>query len=129
MNINWEKIIYNSGDVFLPESVRNILGTVIYKYPNSKTNYTFYIQGWTFIHFLNGIITGYLYLYFDYTKKNYFLYMFMLHTLWEIWQIIIGMSKPLSITGRNNIIDTLVDTLAFLSGSYLYLYGYDRINK
>lgn len=121
MNINWEKIIYSSGDVFLPESVRNILGTVIYKYPNSKTNYTFYIQGWTFIHFLNGIITGYLYLYFGYSKKNYFLYMFILHTLWEIWQIIIGMSKPLNILGRNNIIDTLVDTLSFLSGSYLYI--------
>jgi len=121
MNINWSQIIYNSGDVFLPEFIRNILGKIIYKYPNSKTKYTFYIQGWTFIHFFNGIICGYLYLYFGYTKKYYFITMFIIHTLWELWQILIGMSKPLTIIGRNNSIDTLVDTSAFLFGSYLIL--------
>ena len=121
MNINWSKIIYNSGDVFLPEFIRNALGTIIYKYPNSDTNYTFYIQGWTFIHFINGILFGYLYLYFGYIKKYYFMNMFILHTLWELWQIIIGMSKPLNIIGRNNIIDILVDTSSFMLGSYLSL--------
>jgi|688.fasta_scaffold227600_1 hypothetical protein len=122
MNINWSQIIYNSGDVFLPEFIRNALGTIIYKYPNSEINYTFYIQGWTFIHFVNGIIFGYLYLYFGYIKKYYFMNMFILHTLWELWQIIIGMSKPWNIIGRNNIIDILVDTSSFLLGSYLILH-------
>ena len=121
MNINWSQVIYNSGDVFLPEFIRNALGKIIYKYPNSDTNYTFYIQGWTFIHFLNGIIFGYLYLSFGYIKNNYFINMFILHTLWEVWQIIIGMSKPWTIIGRNNIVDTFVDTFVFLLGSYLIL--------
>jgi hypothetical protein len=121
MKIDWNKLIYSSGDVFLPESVRNILGNIIYKYPNSDTSYIFYIQGWTFIHFLNGIISGYLYLYFSYKKSNYFLNLFILHTLWETWQVIIGMSKPWKITGRNNIIDTIVDTISFMLGTYTQL--------
>jgi len=121
MNINWSQVIYNSGDVFLPEFIRNALGKIIYKYPNSETNYTFYIQWWTFIHFLNGIICGYLYLSFGYIKNNYFITMLILHTVWELWQIIIGMSKPWNIIGRNNIVDIFVDTSVFLLGSYLIL--------
>jgi hypothetical protein len=46
----------------------------------------------------------------------------MINTTWETWQVIIGMSKPYNIIGRNGMIDTLVDTILFMLGSYLFFY-------
>ena len=43
----------------------------------------------------------------------------MLHTLWEFWQIIIGMSRPYSLSGRSNLIDTIVDTIVFMNGAII----------
>jgi hypothetical protein len=108
------KIIYNSGDVFLPEAVKNILQKDII----GSSKKTFYISGWSIVHFINGIIFGYLYLYFKYDIRSYFLTMFILHTLWELWQSIIGMAKPYKITGRSNIVDTIMDTILFMCGTY-----------
>jgi hypothetical protein len=109
------KIIYNSGDIFLPEAVKNILQKDII----GSSEKTFYISGWSIVHFINGIIFGYLYLYFEYDIRSYFLTMFILHTLWELWQSIIGMAKPYKITGRSNIVDTIMDTILFMCGSYI----------
>ena len=36
MKIDWHKVIFNSGDVFLPEPIKNFLSIFIYKYPNTK---------------------------------------------------------------------------------------------
>ena len=119
MTIKWSDVLFNSGDVFLPKNVRDTLAIILYKYPNDEKNYSFYIQGWTFIHFINGIIFGYLYLYLNYNKNNYIINLFILHTLWETWQVFIGMSKPWKITGRNNIIDFIVDTTAFMLGTLI----------
>lgn len=122
MKIDWHKVIFNSGDVFLPEPIKNFLSIFIYKYPNTKkeSNLIFYIQWWSIVHFISGIVVGFLYLYYGYQIQNYFLYMFMIHTLWEIWQIIIGMSKPYNLIGRNGLIDTITDTTLFMIGAYLY---------
>lgn len=131
-----KKIIYNSGDIFLPKQIKDILDKDIIG--NSKK--TFYISGWTIMHFLSGILFGLIILYYlnfqrfnnankylnNYNDKQhkqslykYLLYCFILHTLWEIWQIIIGMSRPYAITGNSNIVDILIDTLSFMLGSYL----------
>jgi hypothetical protein len=112
-----KKIIYSSGDVFLPEQINNALRTDLL----GSSKKTFYITGWSIIHLLNGIIFGYLYLYFKYDIKHYILNLFILHTLWEIWQFIIGMSKPYNLTGKNNILDIIVDTLLFMCGAYITL--------
>lgn len=122
MKINWHKVFFNSGDVFLPEPIKNFLSIFIYKYPNTKNeaDFIFYIQWWSIVHLINGIIVGFLYLYFRYNIQNYFLNMFIIHTIWEIWQVIIGMSKPYNIIGRNGLIDTITDTILFMFGSYLY---------
>ena len=45
--------------------------------------------------------------------------MLIIHTIWEVWQIFIGMSKPFSLTGDNNSIDIFVDTAAFMLGTYI----------
>ena len=118
MNINKkyiQNIIYNSGDVFLPEKVKDILGRDLIG--NSKK--TFYVSGWSIVHLINGIIIGYLYLYFKGDSRFYFFKLFIMHTLWECWQMLIGMAKPYKLTGRSNLIDTIMDTLFFMLGAYI----------
>uniref|UniRef100_A0A6C0IJP5 VanZ-like domain-containing protein n=1 Tax=viral metagenome TaxID=1070528 RepID=A0A6C0IJP5_9ZZZZ len=114
-NDYYKKIIYNSGDVFLPESLKHILGIDII---GSSKN-TFYISGWSIVHFINGIIVGFLYLYFKYDIHSYTLKLLTLHTFWELWQVLIGMAKPYKLTGRSNLIDSIMDTVLFMLGAYL----------
>lgn len=113
-----KNIIYNSGDAFLPDNIKQILSYDII----GSHKKTFYISGWSIVHFINGIIFGYLYLYFRYDKKYYIINLVILHTLWEFWQIIIGMSRPYSLSGRSNLIDTFVDTILFMSGALITKY-------
>jgi hypothetical protein len=120
-----KKIIYRSGDVFLPENVITILATDII----GSSKKTFYISGWSIIHFISGILTGYLYLYFKYDITRYALNMLIIHTLWELWQISIGTSKPYKLTERGNIIDTIVDTLLFMWGAYIILKIINKLKK
>jgi hypothetical protein len=110
-----KNIIYNSGDVFLPDNIKEILSYDII----GSHKKTFYISGWSIVHFINGILFGYLYLYFKYNKKDYIINLLILHTLWEFWQIIIGMSRPYSLSGRSNLIDTFLDTILFMSGALI----------
>ena len=122
-----KKIIYSSGDVFLPESVRTILLTELI----GSIKKTFYITWWSIIHFINGIIFGYLYLFFKYNIKRYVIIMLIIHTCWEFWQILIGMAKPYNLTGHNNLVDIIMDTLLFMMGAYitLKLYKYKYKNS
>ena len=113
-----KNIIYNSGDAFLPDNIKQILSYDII----GSHKKTFYISGWSIVHFINGIIFGYLYLYFRYDKKYYIINLVILHTLWEFWQIIIGMSRPYSLSGRSNLIDTIVDAILFMSGALITKY-------
>jgi len=113
--IQLQNIIYNSGDIFLPEKIKNILGTDLLG--NSKKS--FYVSGWSIVHFVNGIIIGYLYLYFKGDSRLYIFKLLVIHTMWELWQMLIGMSKPYKLTGRSNLIDTVMDTLFFMSGAYV----------
>ena len=113
--IDWERVIYRSGDVFLPKPIKELLDKSIY---TSQTN-SFYINGWTFVHVMSGLIIGYIYFYGGYNKRDYYYNLFIIHTIWEAWQIFIGMSKPFSLTGHNNSIDIIVDTAAFMCGTYI----------
>jgi hypothetical protein len=113
--MNIREIIYTSGDVFLPESIKNILTIDII---GSSKN-TFYVSGWSIVHFINGILFGYLYIYYGYNPNKYFLNMLILHIFWELWQIVIGMSKPFSLVGSSNIVDIIMDTIFFMAGSYI----------
>jgi hypothetical protein len=113
-----KNLLYNSGDAFLPDNIKQLLSYDII----GSHKKTFYISGWSIVHFINGIIFGYLYLYFRYDKKYYIINLVILHTLWEFWQIIIGMSRPYSLTGRSNLIDTFVDLILFMSGAVIINY-------
>ena len=110
-----KKMLYDSGNVFLPDNIKQIL---TYDVIGSHKK-TFYISGWSIIHFINGLIFGYLYLYLHFDKKYYIINLFVLHSIWELWQITIGMSRPYSLSGRSNLIDTIVDTILFMTGALI----------
>jgi hypothetical protein len=116
--INLQKIIYSSGDVFLPEKVKKILGTDLI----GTSKKTFYVSGWSIVHLISGIIIGYIYLYFKGYSRLYALKLFTIHTIWEVWQMLIGMSSPHKLTGRSNLIDTIMDSIFFMLGAYIILH-------
>jgi hypothetical protein len=80
---------------------------------------TFYISGWSIVHLMSGIIFGYIYLYFKWDSRLYTYKLFIIHTLWEFWQMLIGMSSPYKLTGRSNLIDIIMDTILFMLGAYI----------
>ena len=41
--------------------------------------------------------------------------------MWEFWQMLVGMSKPYKLTGRNNLIDIIIDTIFFMLGAYIVI--------
>lgn len=112
-------LVYNSGDFFLPKPIKQMLDKHIYDTPTKLL----YVNGWTFIHFISGILFGMLYLYLG--KRTdfyyYYYYLFIIHTIWELWQMLIGMTKIWELTG---IIDTLMDTFVFMLGAYFLLQTY-----
>ena len=120
-----KEIIFSSGEILLPDSVKNSLTSNII----GSSKKTFYISGWSIIHIINGLIVGFLYLFFNYDIKRYAINMLIIHTVWEAWQMLIGMSKPYKLTGSNNLIDTIIDTLLFMLGAYVILKLYHKTYK
>lgn len=114
---NLREIVYSSGDIFLPDNVKKFLSTDLI----GSSKDTFYISIWSIVHFLSGIFVGLFYFFMKWNVQTYMLNMFALHTIWECWQILIGMSNPYTLTGRGNLVDILIDTLVFMLGAYIAL--------
>jgi len=112
--MNMYNSLYNSGDAFLPEKIKYVLGLDLI----GTSKKTFYVSGWSLVHLINGILIGFLYLYLQGDSQVYIFKMFIIHTLWELWQMLIGMAKPYKLTGRSNLIDTIMDTIFFMTGAY-----------
>ena len=109
--MDWNSILFHSGDLFLPKPVKEFLE----QYWIGDDNSLFYVSCWTFIHFFTGVFTGYFLFHYK-SDLRYYVYGFFLHTLWELWQIF-GKNTPYWTTrGR---IDILTDTVAFMLGMIL----------
>lgn len=106
-------ILFKSGDLFLPKSVRNILE---YYYIGDDRS-VFYVTNWTVIHFLSGIFTAY-YLFSKFTTQQVYIISILIHSIWELWQIF-GENTPIQ-TLRGQI-DVLVDTVAYMLGVWIYI--------
>lgn len=102
--------LYRSGDLFLPPKYVNLLDTYIVGTDTS----VFYINYWTFLHFLSGVFLVWLTPYPD----HYALQFVIVHTIWEMWQIAIGMT-PMNLRG---FLDILMDTIAGMVGVYVTLH-------
>lgn len=97
--------LFLSGDLFLPKQVRSFLE--IYHVGSDRS--LIYITNWSLIHFVTGSVAawGGLSLWTA----------FLLHTLWEIWQLLVQ-NTPWTPRG---VIDVGMDTLLFLGGFLAYL--------
>jgi VanZ family protein len=117
----FSKILLNSGDVFLPPRVKRVLTTFLYNTPNNS----FYINGWSILHLLSGILIGLLYLFLGKEETTFYVHLLIIHTIWELWQVFIGMAKPWRRTCDSNLIDSIVDTVMFMMGAYVALSVYN----
>lgn len=115
MPTSFMDLIYNTGDAFLPTQFKNILSTTII---GSKS--TIYVEGWSIMHFFMGILTAMIIAKYSVYSYDYYLSLFIFHTLWELWQVAIGMSRPWVLLGHNGFMDTFIDTLCFLLGGFVY---------
>lgn len=109
--MDWEALLFHSGDLFLPKNVKDFLE----QYWIGDDTSLFYISWWTFIHFLSGILTSSLLL--EYNYKNVFLLGFIIHSIWELWQILGKNTHYWTLRGK---IDILTDTVAFMIGMLIY---------
>ncbi len=111
MDRSVETLVYRSGDLFLPKSVRTFLE--YYHIGNDRT--VLYVTNWSIVHFLSGILTGYVLIGWN---VPYYTTGFIIHTLWEFWQIYIGMTPWKTPRGQ---MDIFVDTAMFMAGMFLFL--------
>lgn len=109
MNIN--AVLFRSGDLFLPKSLRRVLE---YYYIGNDTSLV-YVTNWTLIHFLTGLLIAYMFK--RYKEQELYLTAFLLHTLWELWQIY-GENTPMTPRG---FVDIVVDTVAYMLGVWTFL--------
>ncbi len=112
MGSNW---LYASGDLFFPASIRKFLETFLI---GSYDSYI-YITYWSILHFVSGILVATLLL--KNKANNILLKGFLLHTLWEVWQTLIGMAKPWNLKGHNGFLDIVTDTVLLMLGMLLVI--------
>lgn len=103
-----EDVLFRSGDLFLPKPVRAVLE--YYYIGNDKS--VFYITNWTLIHFLTGLWMAS----FLYGNPQIYLIAFLIHTIWELWQIYGGNTPIGTLRG---VVDVFVDTGAFMLGVWV----------
>ena len=110
------KFFYNSGDAFLSEPAKDILSTSIV-----GSHKTYYIDGWTVMHFISGVIVSLILINKYKIRKpvELFVKLLIIHTLWETWQTYINMANPFKMSGHNSFVDSVIDTIAFLLDSLM----------
>ena len=113
MAYNFKDLMFHSGDLFLPKSLLRFLE---YYWIGNDTSLV-YVNNWSFIHLLSGILTVYFFKSMG-IQKNIFLVSFLLHCVWELWQII---GKNTLIWTLRGQIDVCVDTIFYMFGVYLSL--------
>lgn len=98
-------ILCRTGDLLLPASVRRVLET--YWIGNSRS--LLYVTNWSLMHFLSGVLLA--------SIGTTLLQGFWIHTIWELWQMIVGNTPWWTWRGR---IDLVMDTVLFLAGMAAY---------
>lgn len=108
------ELLFRSGDFFMPPPIKNFLDLYILGNDNSLI----YLNFWSIVHFISGIIVFIILKALNPKQNNQirFFNLFLIHTIWELWQIIIGMTKWNTLRG---FIDIIVDTIMFMIGAYI----------
>jgi hypothetical protein len=114
--------LFKSGDLFLPKPIRNVLE--YYWIGNDSS--LFYVSNWSLVHFMSGIGTVILLHYMRICSYYTIVYIsFLLHSLWELWQIFVKNTKYWTLRGQ---IDIVVDTVFYMAGVLLIL-NFRRCSK
>ena len=106
-------ILYRSGDVFLPLPIRKFLET--YLIGNERS--MFYITYWSWVHFGSGMLTAWI-LATRYPGWDLYWTGFVIHGVWELWQVFIGMTPWRTLRGQ---VDVVVDTVMFMGGMVFFM--------
>ena len=96
------QFFWNLGGAFLPEKVHKVLDKPWFKIKGAE------IGGWSAFHFLMGVLTA-LFI-------NSYICAFVIHTVWEAYQVAIGMTKLQYSSARW---DTLFDTIFYMVGFFV----------
>lgn len=104
-----------STDVFLPPRVVETLNRVVVG--NKKTGW--YVDGWSGMHVLTGLLCGVFLLALGLRGFGGFLVALLIHTVWELWQVHVGLTYIPSFNPVTNRHDALTDTAFFLLGVWL----------
>ena len=108
-----------SGDLFLPKTITDFL----YKYIAGSDTSLAYINYWSCLHFMSGVVLGLL-LSPRLRIPAYFWTGLLVHALWELWQKFIGMTR----WDLRGAIDTVIDFIIFGAGMILvYMCKYQGI--
>jgi len=81
-----------------------------------------YINGWSFVHFISGMLLGFFFNVYKINMVRMIALVLFIHSVWEWWQIHIGMTD---VTEPYIWTDVVIDTLMTLIGSmsvYIYLH-------
>jgi hypothetical protein len=115
-----QDILFRSGDLFLPFAVRRFLE----QYSVGSDTSLLYINNWSIVHLLSGVLTAYVLLRIG-SQKDLYVQALLLHTSWELWQIL---GKNTLIGTTRGQLDVLMDTAFFMAGVWLYKRygGYSR---
>lgn len=104
------------GDLLLPEKINRGLSTYIVG--NDQTQ--IYLSIWSINHFLSGILVGYGLRHIRdsnilelTTKEQRYMKGFLIHTLWELFQIGVENTELTNLRGQ---IDVVADTILFMLG-------------
>jgi len=100
MNENRTTFGKRLSDAFLPKPITDFL------YKDYVKIFDAYINGWSFMHLLSGIIVS---LKYDWPAA------LLIHTLWELFQACIGDNEPTLET----LVDVPLDTLFFMLGWWI----------
>jgi hypothetical protein len=131
MSKTYDDLLKHSSGVFLPEYLLSAIGMNIISSSNDKDKSMFYLDGWSFLHFVAGLLMGSLLFWIKIKKKlgenilkyfnfkTYLLILFLFHCIWEIWELFIDVSSVKKLSGEGNIVDILVDTFMYMCGGIL----------
>lgn len=108
-------IFLRSTDVFLPPRVVETLNRVVVG--NKKTGW--YVDGWSGMHVLAGVLCGFLFIAFGFRGFGGFLAALLIHTAWEFWQVHVGLTYIPGFDLVANRYDALTDTAFFLLGVWI----------
>lgn len=75
-----------------------------------------YIDFWSFVHFLTGVLFGYVHFIFNLPLLRVFLLAVVLFILWEVFELIKGIRE----TKKNRVIDIMIGIIGFGFTTYAY---------